>query len=153
MLNEQIETLFADFKVNGFSVPVTYLFYEGHGEPYVTYLQYDADNSYSGDDELLGYVSYYDFDVYSKGNINTIIDAVKAKLKNAGWTWQPRRDSPDFYEPDTEYYHKTICFAMPIQIVEPTPEPTPTIETTTEGLGGDSEDETQTTQNNNNEEV
>lgn len=147
-MNELIESLFADFKVDGVSIPVTLLDYEGHGEPYVVYLQYDKDNSYALDDEIAGYVAYYDFDVYSKGNINKIIEALKSILKGAGFTWQPRRDSPDFYEHDTEYYHKTICFAYPIQIVESTPD-----ETITEDLGGDSEDETQTTQNNNNEEV
>lgn len=117
-MNDQLELLFADFKVNGVTIPVSYLEYEGHGEPYVTYRQYDKDNSYSSDDEISGYVTYYDFDIYSKGNILPIIEAIKSILKNSGWTWQPRRDSPDFYEKDTEYYHKTICFAHPIQIIE-----------------------------------
>lgn len=117
-MNAEIETLFTDFIVNGVKIPVAYLAYEDHGEPYVVYYQYDKDNSYSSDDDISGYVTYYDFDVYSKGNIIPIIEAIKSKLKGAGWTWQPRRDSPDFYEPDTEYYHKTICFAYPIQIIE-----------------------------------
>lgn len=116
-MNETIETLFTDFTVNGVKIPVSYLAYEDHGEPYVVYYQYDKDNSYSSEDDISGYVTYYDFDVYSKGNIIPIIEAIKSILKNAGWTWQPRRDSPDFYEPDTEYYHKTICFAYPIQII------------------------------------
>ena len=117
-MNAIIENLFTGFKVNGVTIPVSYLEYEGHGEPYVTYRQYDKDNSYSSDDEISGYVTYYDFDVYSKGNILPIIEAIKSILKGSGWTWQPRRDSPDFYEKDTEYYHKTICFAYPIQIIE-----------------------------------
>lgn len=115
-MNEQIEELFADFTVNGVSIPVSLLYYEGHGEPYVVYMQYDKDNSYSSNDEISGYVTYYDFDVYSKGNFLPIVEAIKSILKNAGWTWQPRRDSPDMYETDTGYYHKTICFAYPIQI-------------------------------------
>ena len=117
-MNEQIEILFSNFKVNGVSIPVAYMVYEGHGEPYVVYMQYDKDNSYSTDDEISGYVTYYDFDVYGQGNILPIIEAIKSKLKAAGWTWQPRRDSPDMYEPDTRYFHKTICFAYPIQITE-----------------------------------
>ena len=117
-MNEQIELLFANFKVNNVAIPVSYMDYEGHGEPYVVYRQYDKDNSYSTDDEISGYITYYDFDVYSKGNIRPIQEAIKSILKNAGWTWQPRRDSPDFYEKDTEYYHKIICFAYPIQIIE-----------------------------------
>ena len=117
-MNEALELLFNNFKVNGVSIPVSLIYYDGHGEPYVTYKQYDKDNSYSSDDEISGYVTYYDFDVYSKGNYLSIIEAIKSTLKNAGWTWQPRRDSPDMFEADTGYYHKTICFAYPIQIAD-----------------------------------
>lgn len=115
MINELIETLFTGFKVDGQEIPVSLLNYQGHGEPYIVYSQYDKDNSYSSDDDLAGYIVYYDFEIYSKGNIYIIIEAVKKILREAGFTWQPRRDSPDFYEPDTEYYHKTVVFAYPIQ--------------------------------------
>ena len=118
-MNAEIETLFKDFTVNGVSIPVSLLFYEGHGEPYVVYMQYDKDNSYSSEDEISGYVTYYDFEVYSKSNYLAIIEQIKTILKGAGWTWQPRRDSPDFFDKDTGYFHKTICFAYPIQIVDP----------------------------------
>lgn len=117
-MNEQIEQLFTNFKVNGVKIPVALIYYDGHGEPYVVYRQYDKDNSYSSDDEISGYVTYYDFDVYSKGNYLAIVEAIKSILKQAGWTWQPRRDSPDMYEADTGYFHKTICFAYPIQTVD-----------------------------------
>lgn len=117
-MNAEIEQLFNNFTVNGVSIPVALIYYDGHGEPYVTYKQYDKDNSYSSDDEISGYVTYYDFDVYSKSNFLAIVAAIKSTLKQAGWTWQPRRDSLDFYEADTGYYHKTLCFAYPIQIVD-----------------------------------
>nr|DAJ37736.1 MAG TPA: tail component [Caudoviricetes sp.] len=111
-MNELIETLFKDFTVDGVSVPVSFLFYEGHGEPYITYMQTDADSSYSGDDELLGYADYYDFDIYSKGDYTNIVKSVKALLKANDFVWQPSRTSPDMYETDTGYYHKTLCFAI-----------------------------------------
>ena len=117
-MNAEIEQLFTNFTVNGVSIPVALIYYDGHGEPYVVYRQYDDDDSYSSDDEISGDVTYYDFDVYSKSNFLAIIEAIKSTLKNAGWTWQPRRDSPDMFEADTGYYHKTICFAYPIQIVD-----------------------------------
>jgi len=110
-MNELIETIFANFEVDKVLIPVSFLFYEGHGEPYVTYMQQDADNSLSGDDELIGYVDYYDFDVYSKGNITNIIESVKEKLKENNFVWQPSRSSEDMYETDTGYYHKTLNFA------------------------------------------
>ena len=110
-MNDLIESIFQDFKVDGVDVPVSFMFYEGHGEPYVVYMQQDADNSLTADDDLQGYVVYYDFDVYSKGNYNKIIESVKALLKANGFVWQPSRSSIDMYETDTEYYHKTLNFA------------------------------------------
>jgi len=110
-MNELIKTIFTDFTVDGVNIPVKFLFYEGHGEPYITYQQIDADNSLSGDDDLIGYVDYYDFDIYSKGNYTNIIESVKSLLKQNGFIWQPSRSSPDFYETDTGYYHKTLNFA------------------------------------------
>lgn len=111
-MNSTIETIFKNFKVNNVSIPVTFRKYEGHGEPYIIYMEIDKDNSYSGDDEILGYVSYYDFEVYSKGNYLSIVEKVKELMKANGFMWQPSRDSEDMYETDTGYYHKTICFAI-----------------------------------------
>lgn len=127
-LNAMIEAIFSGMKIDDVAIPVSYMYYEGHGEPYVTYLQYDKDNSYSTDDEIAGYVVYYDFDIYSKGNYLGIVREIKKRLKANGWTYQPRRESPDMIERDTGYYHKTLCFAYPIQEVEeiePEPEPQP----------------------------
>jgi len=111
-MNELIESIFSNFIVDGVEIPVSYMFYEGHGEPYVVYMQQDADGSLTGDDDLLGYVDYYDFDVYSKGNYLSIIESLKAILKANNFVWQPSRSSQDFYETDTGYYHKTLNFAI-----------------------------------------
>lgn len=111
-MNELIQSIFTNFQVNGVSIPVKFLRYEGHGEPYVVYMQQDADGSFSGDDDLLGYVDFYDFDVYAKGNYTAIVEAVKQKLKENNFVWQPSRTSQDFYETDTGYYHKTLNFAI-----------------------------------------
>ena len=111
-MNELIESIFENFMVDGKLIPVKFLRYEGHGEPYVVYMQTDADNSLSGDDDLIGYVDFYDFDVYAKGNYLGIIDSIKEKLKEHEFVWQPSRDSSDMYETDTGYYHKTISFAI-----------------------------------------
>lgn len=114
-MNALIESIFHDFEVDGVDIPVKFLFYMGHGEPYIVYMQTDADGSISGDDELIGYIDYYDFDVYSKGNFIPIVKAVKQLLKENGFIWEPSRSSQDFYEVDTGYYHKTLCFAVPRQ--------------------------------------
>ena len=110
-MNELIETIFQNFTVDEVSIPVSFMFYEGHGEPYVVYMQQDADRSLSGDDDLIGYVDYYDFDVYSKDNYFKIIESIKELLKANNFVWQPSRSSQDFYDKDTGYYHKTLNFA------------------------------------------
>lgn len=111
-MNELIETLLANFTVDDVSIPVAYMYYQGHGEPYIVYMQQDADGSLTADDELQGYVDYYDFDVYAKGNYLNIIKTLKAALKEGGFVWQPSRSSSDMYETDTGYYHKTLNFAI-----------------------------------------
>jgi hypothetical protein len=110
-MNELIQRIFQNFTVDGVQIPVKFMFYEGHDEPYVVWMQQDADGSISGDDELIGYVDYYDFDVYSKGNYLNIIESLKAILKANNFVWQPSRSSMDMYETDTGYYHKTLNFA------------------------------------------
>jgi hypothetical protein len=111
-MNELIESIFENFTVDGVKIPVSFMFYEGHGEPYVVYMQQDADGSLSGDDDLIGYVMFYDFDVYSKGNYAHIIESIKAIMKANNFVWQPSRSSQDMYETDTGYYHKTLNFAI-----------------------------------------
>ena len=106
-MNELIEKIFRDF-----SVPVSFLHYNGTATAYVVYMQTDIDSTLSGDDELVDWVEYYDFDVYSKGNYFQIIEDLKRILKKNGFVWQPSRESSDMYESDTGYYHKTLCFAI-----------------------------------------
>ncbi len=111
-LNAQIEQLFKNFTVGDVQIPVNFLRYEGHGEPYITYMQFDANGSFSADDQLAGYVVYFDFDIYSKSNYLAIADAVVDLMESAGWTWQVSRSSEDMFEDDTGYFHKTLCFAI-----------------------------------------
>ena len=75
--NEEIESVLSEL-----GVPVSFMFYDGNATTYVTYMQLDKDNALAGDDELIGCVQYYDFDVYSKGNylnvISNLIDLMQA---------------------------------------------------------------------------
>ena len=111
--NEEIESL-----LSGLGVPVSFMFYEGDADTYITYMQLDKDNTLAGDDEILGCVQYYDFDVYSKGNYLNVISTLIDTLTAAGWTYNPSRDSPDLYERDTKYFHKTICLAKESEVIK-----------------------------------
>ena len=134
-MNELIQSIFQNFTVDGKEIPVAFLQYNGHETTYVTYMEMTIDNSLSGDDDLIGYVDYYDFDeimedsrrrfctyytyynkyydfdIYSKGNYTKIIEKIKQLMKDNDFVWQPSRTSHDMYEVDTGYYHKTLCFA------------------------------------------
>ena len=112
MINELIETIFKNFTVDGVSIPVKFLRYNGNKDTYITYMQIDADNALTADDRLINYVEYYDFDIYSKGDYTSIIQAVKTKLEENGFMWQPGKSSPDRFEDDTKFYHKTLNFAI-----------------------------------------
>ena len=110
-MNSTIETIFANFSVGGVVIPVKFLRYNGKSDTYITYCETDKNNSLFGDDGCEGYVSYYDFDIFSKGNYTTIVSEVKRLMKENGFTWQPSRDSEDMYEDETKLYHKTLSFA------------------------------------------
>jgi hypothetical protein len=52
-MNELIQLIFTDFYVDGISIPVKFLKYDGKSTTYVTYMETDINNSYSGDNEIL----------------------------------------------------------------------------------------------------
>lgn len=110
-MNELIEEILSGLTVDGSHIPYAFLYYEGHGEPYITYMEESTDNSFSGDNGLVGFVHYYDFDVYSTGNYFPILEALRTALEANGFVWQPSRSSSDYFEPDTHYYHRTYNFA------------------------------------------
>lgn len=117
-MKKLIKSIFENFMVGDNPVPISFLFYDGDSQDYVTYMQTDIDNSMSCDDELVGYVEYYDFDVYTHknglfgGDYTDIVESIKKLLKENGFVWQPSRSSADMYETDTGYYHKTLNFAI-----------------------------------------
>ena len=111
-MNEIIESAFNGFTVDNVEIPVKYLHYMGHGEPYVTYTPTGNGNVFSADDQIQNYITYYDFDIYSKRNFYAIAEAIKAIMQANNFSYVPSQDSPEMYETDTGYYHKTLCFAV-----------------------------------------
>lgn len=109
--NTEIESLFADY-----DVPVSWIYYDGDEDTYITYQQTDKGSPYSAEDGLRGYVLYYDFDVFSKGNYFDIIDDIITIMTDAGWVYQPGDDGPDLFEKDTGMFHKTISFAKESEV-------------------------------------
>ena len=113
-LRTDIVTAYTGFTVDNVSIPVAFLYYLGHGEPYVVYGETNTNNTLSGDDGVLDYVVYYDFDIYSKGNFEAICEKVIETNESIGFTWIPSGSSADLYDTDTGYFHKTLQFAYPM---------------------------------------
>lgn len=107
-MNEELKTIFKNFKVNNKSVPVEHLLYKGKSKTFVTWAITNEVPSASADDEILYSVVQVDIDVFSDGNYLDIIKEVKKIMKNNNWLWS--EDSSEMYEEDTELYHKTISF-------------------------------------------
>ena len=111
-MNELIETIFKNFKVNGKIIPFEFLNYTGKETTYITYQEAYEDNSLSSDNQITNYISYYDIDIYSKNNYLAIVKEVKKIMKANGFMWQPSKTSSDLFEVDTGYYHKSLCFGI-----------------------------------------
>ena len=110
-MNSLIEKIFEGFNVDNKNIPVSFLKYDGKETTYITYQSINIGGTLAGDDEIIGYIEYYDFDIYTKGNYSKIVSKVKEIMKANGFMWQPSQSSED-YEDDTGYFHKTLCFAI-----------------------------------------
>lgn len=111
-MNSLIEKIFENFKVEDKIIPVSFMKYEGKSSTYITYQNIDLDSSYAAEDEIQGYIDYYDIDIYSKSNYMKIVSKVKEIMKANGFMWQPSKTSSDMFEDDIGYFHKTLCFAI-----------------------------------------
>lgn len=105
----KLETLFENFIVDGEKIPVARLTYTGKATKYVVYTEIDNFAGLYADNEDVDSVAVYDFDIYCKGSYTAILKAIKQTLKSGGYQWQG--DSPDMYEEETGYFHKTTTFA------------------------------------------
>ena len=109
-MNEFILSIFKDFEVDGVAIPVKFLKYKGDQTTYIVFSEINDSPALCGDNDCEYSVKQFDFDIYTTGNYINILKAVKQKLKENGFTWVD--DSPDMFENDTGYYHKTTTFEI-----------------------------------------
>lgn len=113
--NSIIEQTLSNFVIDNEEVQVAFLEYFGHGEPYIVYGEIHKTGAYAEENANAGYYSMYDFQIYSTGNYLPIIEELLSRLESVGFVYLPENDSSDMYDSDTKYYHKTLCFAFPMQ--------------------------------------
>lgn len=94
----------------GESIPVAFMVYKGDKKTYITFSELDKYPRLMADDECEYSAPRFDIDIFTQGNFIAILKEVKERLTNAGWTWV--EDSPDLYEADTKFFHKTTTFEI-----------------------------------------
>lgn len=108
-MNEELKAILGDnIEIGEEIIPVAHLRYKGTAERFVTWTVLDETPSLSANDEDLYSVGSVDIDIFSKGNYLDIIKEIKKIMKKYEWVWTG--DSPEMYEEDTEYYHRTCTF-------------------------------------------
>ncbi len=103
-----LKTIFNNFVVDGITIPVEYIKYNGGSKTYVTYTFTSDDPKLFGEDKEIGSVIDVDIDIYSDGNYLTIQDAIETLMENNDFI--RIGSSPDMFEEDTGLFHKTIEF-------------------------------------------
>jgi len=114
-MNSEIETIFNNFIVDDVQIPIDFAEYTGSATTYLTYISITDDPALAGDDEILTSVIQYDIDIFTKGNYLNILKSIKTLMKNNGWMWMG--DSPDMFEKDTGYFHKTATFGKERSVI------------------------------------
>lgn len=108
-MNKELKNIFENgLTINGVTVPIAHLKYNGKSETYVVWTIIDESPQLCADDEPIYSVAIVDIDVYSPQNYTAITAAIKRKMKENDWIWV--EDSSEMYEDDTKTYHKTITF-------------------------------------------
>ena len=89
-------------------IPIAFLNYTGNSDIYLTYYTWleKPENFY--DNENHSEIAYGTIDIFSKSNFKDILESVKEKLMQYGFTWTD--NGPETYEQDTGYYHVPVNF-------------------------------------------
>ena len=79
-MNEEIETIFENFIVDGVKIPIAFIKYFGKAETYLTYQSIGNDPTLASDDITIYSLDSIDIDIYTKGNYLNIIKEIKNKI-------------------------------------------------------------------------
>jgi hypothetical protein len=113
-VNPIIESIFKNFEVDGEQVPVSFLFYTGKANSYLAYYTYQEEPKLYVNDTNKAEVASVTVDIFSRNNFKHLVEIVKQKMTNGGFTWQS--NASETYEPDTKYFHVPINFQISKQI-------------------------------------
>lgn len=95
------------------NVPVSFRVYKGTSTTHITFFEVVDVPRRHADDELMNTQKTMQIDVWSKGNFNSLVEQVKALMKDAGFLFS---SGQDFYEDDTQYYHYALTYNYSVNV-------------------------------------
>lgn len=88
--------------------PVSKIVHRGNETTYITFNTYLQKSELEADDESIAEGYYIQVDVFSKANYKALVTKVKDLMKDEGFI---RIDEKEFYEKDTQLFHKALRFS------------------------------------------
>lgn len=88
-------------------LPVALQHYDGNANQYITYFEYLQRGEGFEDNEESQVGHYYQVDVWSKTNYNTLVTNTKKVMKDAGFV---RKMESELYEKETKTFHKVLRY-------------------------------------------
>lgn len=109
-MHDIVENLLDTVTLGGRAVPYAHIKFTGSSPLYIVYSFLSETPAVESDDGVETDVVEIDVDIYAKkrSNLTDTIRAVKHIFTAAGWSWV--EDSPELFEDDTGYIHRTITF-------------------------------------------
>lgn len=97
-------------KLNGLSIPVSYLLYEGDEKTYINFYIWDERGSLYADDKEIETQYAIQISIFSDDKLRyyNLCEELKKTMKDTDFI---KNDvSPDLYEKDTKLYHKAFRY-------------------------------------------
>lgn len=108
-VNQKLETIFNDFKVDDICFPIFPIKAPNNNfQNYLTYNTYAKKPELFGDDIPVAVVAYGTIDLYCSGNYLKVVTEIKKILIKNDFIWNG--DGVPDYEEDTKLYHYPINF-------------------------------------------
>lgn len=109
-MQKNIEDVLSKVTLGEKVVPFARLHYTGKSTLFIVYSILSETPRVCSDDTPETSVAEVDIDIYAKvlQNLIETIKSVKKRFIEAGWTWV--EDSPEIFENETGFIHRTITF-------------------------------------------
>ena len=109
-MHEEIDNILKTVKLGNKKVPFAHIKFTGSSPLFIVYSILAETPRVCADDVAETSVVEIDVDIYAKvlSNLTGTINSVKKQFIDAGWTWA--EISPEIFEEETGYIHRTITF-------------------------------------------